>query len=175
MAERWLKKEASRRHRDRKMVSFKEVKSVGILYFLEDETTYHTIKHIASSLQAQGKKVRVVGLCDGDRVPLFYLPTIRFDLLTSKELNWYGKPVGNFVPSFLDEPLDVLFFFTEKDFPPLEYLFTLSSARLKVSNGHDSIRECSDFMIEGNKKGWSSFVETAIHYLSIINKHDATT
>ncbi len=173
IAKRRLKKDAKRLNRTRKFVNFNDAVKIGILYHLDSEETYRDIAGYVSSLQNKKKRVKIIGLFNGDLQPLYYIPKLSFDLLMSKDLNWYGKPKAEFVSSFLAEQFDVLFYFSNGNTIPLDYIFTLSNAKLKVSNGHEDIIDNSDFIIDVDEDdGNSQFLNTAIHYLSVINKND---
>jgi hypothetical protein len=173
IARRRLKKDAKRMLRNRAFVNFDDAGSIGILYQLDNEETYRQVAAYVSSLQAQRKNVKIIGLFYGDLQPLYYIPKLSFDLLMSKDVNWYGRPKAEFVTSFLAEEFDLLFYFSDGVHTPLDYIYGLSGAKLKVSNDNDKISNYSDLVIATDiEDGIAGFLRTSIHYLSVINKKD---
>lgn len=171
VALRRISKDAAKINRIRDIRNIAQVHTVGVLFVLDNEDTYKNLTQFVESLQKQGKEVKVMALFYGDIQPLYYIPKLSYDLMKSKDVNWYGRPVAEFSDSFLKNDFDVLLYYTLNENTPLDYIFALSPAKLRVSNQNDSISEYSDVIIDTREKsGLKGFMQTSLHYLSEINK-----
>ena len=173
IARRTLNKDAAKVSRNRVMASFSDVKSVGVIYLLQDEQTYKTVADFVAKLQGQHKQIKVIGAFAGQIQPVYYIPKLSFDLLMMKDVNWVGIPKAEFVHPFVNEEFDVLFLLSQSKNVSLEYLYALSHAKLKVAADLDEINLYSDLMFKvGEDNFLQKLIDTSVHYLQVINKKD---
>ncbi|MCK9167083.1 MAG: hypothetical protein PHU97_01095 [Bacteroidales bacterium] len=168
-----LNRDAKKRIRKRVLINFSKAKKIGLLYVLDNEETYRDIVRFVNNLQDKGKIVKALGRFYGDLQPLYYIPRLSFDLLKSDTIGWLGQPKAEFADRFIQEEFDVLFYFSQDSHFALEYSYALSKSKLKVCNESAVLNPYTDLMIKVKSNNTlTRFLDTAIHYLSIINHSD---
>lgn len=133
--------------RDRKVVSLRNAKNIGIVAEITDEDSYKEIFAVFSKLQTISK-VQMVGYIDEKMVPFYCLDQLAADYFCKKDLNWYGKPEMVQVSDFINTDYDILIDFTRRDLAPIQYMLTLSKAQFIVG-GNKENQEFYDLIIEG--------------------------
>jgi hypothetical protein len=166
-----LAREFSHIHRSKKNCSIKTARSIGLLYYLADETTYHTIESFIQSLNDNKKKVRLICYTDAKIIPHYFIPKLAQDVVTAKDLNWYRKPVKGFVEEFIAEEFDLLIDLSLHDNFPLRYIAALSAALLKVGRFDETHTEYYDLMIQSSEETTlAEFIDQIDHYLNMLNQ-----
>lgn len=133
--------------RDRKVVSLRNAKNIGIVVEITDEDSYKEIFAVFSKLQTISK-VQMVGYIDEKMVPFYCLDQLAADYFCKKDLNWYGKPEMVQVSDFINTDYDILIDFTRRDLAPIQYMLILSKAQFIVG-GNKENQEFYDLIIEG--------------------------
>ncbi len=124
-----------RNERERRVISLKQARTVGIVYELWDKKTYDTIATLVKELQMQQMMVRTLGYIDKRTVPSYMPETMSFEFFTKKDVNWLGLPKGQSVNDFEKLDFDILLDFSSEDCFPVHYIVGLSKARFKIGKG----------------------------------------
>jgi hypothetical protein len=166
-----LARELTRQHRTKKNCSLKSARSIGLLYYLADETTYHTIEAFIQSLNDNRKKVRLICYTEAKIIPHYFIPKLAQDVITVKDLNWFCKPARGFVQEFISEEFDLLLDLSLSEYFPLHYIAALSSASLKVGRFDESLTDHYDLMIHtAAETNLDEFICQIDHYLNMLNQ-----
>jgi hypothetical protein len=166
-----LARELTRHHRTKKNCSLKNARSIGLLYYLEDEATYHTIEAFIQTLSDKRKKVRLICYTESKFIPHYFIPKLAQDVITVKDLNWFHKPAKGFVDEFIAEEFDLLLDLSLNDFFPLHYIATLSAASLKVGRYDEAHTDHCDLMIHtSDETSLDEFINQIDHYLNMLNQ-----
>jgi len=169
----YLKKHLPKNQRFRKIVNLDEAKTVGIIYILNDEQTYNHITRFIKFLQDKQINVKAIGYFDGNIRPIYAIEKLSLDYYDRKDLNWYGKPKGNYVTDFCKTDYDILIDVSLIDIFQTKYIAAFSKAKFKVGKDGENNKSIFDLMIDINPKTTlDEFITLIIHYLSIINKKD---
>ncbi len=157
--------------RNRLISNLDDAKTIGIIYILEDETTYNHITRFVKLLQDKQIAVKAIGYFEGNVRPIYAIEKLSLDFYDKKVLNWFNKPGGSYVSEFMKTEFDILIDLSLTDIFQTKYISTLSKSKFKVGKGGDSNKEIFDLMIDINEKTTlDEFITLIIHYLSIINK-----
>ncbi|HLO91775.1 MAG TPA: hypothetical protein VK172_11485 [Lentimicrobium sp.] len=141
--------------------------SIGIIYLLSDEDEYNRVTNFTKRLQEQGKKVHVIGLYHYNRIPVFYIPKLSYDLLLPKDLDFFFRPSAAFVPRFIADPFDMLIDLSSPDNFTLHYIASLSVAGFKIGRKIDDRALPYDIMIDtGSNISSQELIEQIVHYTS---------
>jgi len=166
-----IAREWTRHHRVKKNNSLSTAKSIGLLYYLADESVYITIEALIKSLNEKQKKVRLICYTDAKIVPHYFIPKLSQDIITVKDLNWFRKPTKGFVQEFIGEKFDLLLDLSLFDYFPLKYIAALSEASLKVGRFDEAHTDYYDLMIHtSNVTGLGEFITQIDHYLNMLNQ-----
>jgi hypothetical protein len=158
----------------KKHVDFKKVRTVGVLFLLEDEPKFKQLDHLAKKLESQGKDVKMIGLFEGKVIPNFFIQKLKIDLFTKKDLNLFDFPKGEKVSEFIDCPFDLLLDFTENDILPMDYILGLSRAGFKAGRFRNDMVKVLDLMIKKpDDMDFDAFINSMIGYISIFNTKPA--
>ena len=106
-------------------------------------------------------------------MPFYLQPSLEFDFVTLKDINWYYKPKGVPVDNFINEDFDVLIDLVTNDCLPMEFLQALAHARFKVGKYNEDKKDVYDLMINVKEvKNINYLIEQVHHYLTIINRKE---
>jgi len=156
--------------RKQKPINLNNARTVALLYYLPDETTYKSIENILARLNEMYLKVSVVCFIDLKIIPHYFIPKITQDIITSKNVNWRFQPQNAFVMEFINTEYDILIDLSLDKYLPLLYCAALSKAGLKVGRYEEEYQLFYDLMIHARPdETIDSFATQVIHYLSRIN------
>lgn len=166
-----LNKELKNTHRNKSIQDIADIKKIAILHNISNEEDYINVLKIARSFQAEKKTVNIVSFIDRKTIPNYLIPTITFDVITLKDLNFFKIPKNNFVNDFINFEYDLLIDLSDDENFVLKYLLALSKSKLKVGDLCEQKKKYLDLMIKKtNKKNIELFVKNIIHYLTVLNK-----
>lgn len=166
-----LKREFKNLKRVGKVKNLDEALSVGIIYRLDREDTYHLVKKYVKFLKEQEgiKKIMALGFIDEKELPADYQSKLEFDFFTRKDLSRFYKPGGTTVKNFINDDFDILIDLTNEQVIPLRYILNYSKAKFKVGNYSEENEPFYDLMINMKKYNMVDFIDQVNHYLKIIN------
>lgn len=170
----YVDRESRLNKRVKKHVDFKKVRTIGVLFLLEDEAKFKQLDLLAKKLSSAGKDVKMVGLFMDRIVPNFFFQKLKIDLLTKKEINLLGFPKGEKIREFIEQPFDILLDFTEYEILPMDYILGLSKAGLKAGRYRGEMVKVLDFMIKKpDDMDFDAFINSMVDYISIFNTNPA--
>lgn len=170
MGKRYLNKELQKITRDRKPVNLTNANSIGIIYLLSSEEEYNRVSSFTKKLQDQGKKVHVIGLYHYNRVPVFYIPKLSYDLLLPRNIDFLYRPSTPFVNEFIQTEFDMLIDLSNPDNFTLHYIATLSRAHFKLGRRIDDRPLPYDLMIDTSTEISSQqLLEQIVYYTNTLN------
>ncbi len=166
---RYLHKEVLKTSRNKQPVNLTNAGSIGIIYLLSSEDEYNRVTAFTKQLQDRGKKVHVIGLYSVNRIPVFYIPKLSYDLLLPKDIDLLFRPKAQFVSQFINEEFDMLIDLSGPDNFTLHYISYLSRARFKIGRKFDDRPLPYDLMIDTREEISSQeLIDQIIHYTADI-------
>jgi hypothetical protein len=166
-----LKREFKNLKRVGKVKNLDDALSVGIIYHLDREDTYHLVKKYVRFLKEQEgiKKIMALAFIDAKEMPPEYQSKLEFDFFTRKDLSRFYKPGGTTVKNFIGEDYDILIDLTHEINIPLRYILNYSRAKFKVGYYSEANEPFYDLMINMKKYNMIDYIDQVNHYLKIIN------
>jgi hypothetical protein len=169
----FLRREAGRVSRNRKIMNLDEAGNIGILYFLPDEPAYRKISAYVKKLQDNGKTVKALGYVESKHLTGQFLPKLSYDFFYPSNLSWNYRPISTAVREFIACEFDILIDLSTENSLPLLFITGLSRAKFKVGMQRDASAAYLDMMISLQEKdGLEELITQIDHYITIINKKD---
>lgn len=169
IANRQLKKELVNQLRIRKTVSLNDAKTIGVLYSIPDEETYKVIFNFLKSIKTEQKTVIALGYYDDNKLPSYLNQSIYNSIFTQKDLNWYKKPVNQYVNNFFKEDFDLFLNISVKEYYPLFYITAMTKAYMKVGRFNEKHTSFYDVMIKvEDNTSQAEFLENMTRYLNML-------
>ncbi|MCK4361542.1 MAG: hypothetical protein KAV70_07330 [Bacteroidales bacterium] len=169
IARYYLKNKLTKNTRERRLISLKDAKDIGILYLLTNNQDYMAISKFVKLLQDQNKRVKALGFVKQKHLTNRFLPKLSFDFFSKKDLNWYGKPSNVFIKDFIEKDFDIIIDMSLQDNYPLQYISGMSKAKLKVGRFGENNSDIYDVMIQNEKNSnLDKYINEVHHYLSIL-------
>jgi len=170
LAKSYLLQQLHEKQRIQKPVNIESARTLALLYYLPDESTYRKVELILGRLAELKLKIRVVCYTDLKIIPHYFIPKITQDIITAKDVNWRFQPQKPFVKEFINTEYDILIDLSLSDHLPLLYCAALSNSGLKVGRFQEEHQLFYDLMIHAlPDETIDSFADQVIHYLSKIN------
>jgi len=167
----YIDREIGRAIRVKKHLDFNEVRSVGVLFLLEDEKKFIQLNRLIKKLAEQGKDVKMLGFFKDKIIPSFYIQKLKSDIFTKKELNLLGFPTIETTKEFIELPFDLLLDFTYDDVLPMDYILGMSKAGFKAGRYRDGMVKVLDLMIKKpDDMNFEAFINSIVDYVSKLNK-----
>jgi hypothetical protein len=165
-----ISREIRRNTRIKRHLDFDKVRTVGVLFLLEDEAHFNQLNRLVKGLIEKGKEVKMLGYFPGKIIPNFFIQKLKIDLITNKEINLFGLPKSEKAKAFIQQGFDVLIDFTTDEVSVIDYICGMSQAHFKTGRYRNDMVKVFDLMIR-NKQGtdFNTFIKTTIEYLSILN------
>jgi len=163
---KWFLKRALQKHKTlRSSISLDEARTIGLLVCATDESNLKAALALAERLKKQKKEVEVLaftGKAKSAETPSGY------QTFGVKDLDWAFRPKAGVVTDFMARPFDLLFYFSHKSEPVLDYIMTLSAARFRVGPYVKTTEVC-DLMVIPNKSDAKVFSDLMLFYLEKLN------
>jgi hypothetical protein len=150
-------------------LNLEDIKSVGILFERDNDTTAANMSKLAKFLHDQAIQIDVLAFVNLKKPTEELQAKKGLKLFYKKDLNWIGKPKSEEVLNFIKQKFDLLI---KADFSssfPLAYICVQSNARM-VAGPKDELSSYYDFILESKTQDQNEFHQELIHYLSVINK-----
>lgn len=167
---RWvLKKRLAHHEVDHPSVSLENARHIGILFNATDPANNVTIQNYAQSYKEKDKRVEILGYIHGSH-PQESLP---FPFFSRKRLTWLFIPKDPAVDHFMNQRFDILLNAYTDNRAVLDYITTLSNAKMRVGPYRKSKTECYDVMVDLNQKHppLNELLNTFERYLKMIKTH----
>lgn len=166
VAEKYLITLTRANKHSRKITSFHQIKTIGILYDATLDETISEVKQITKKLMAMGKEIYTLGFINKKSLPPNLEPHTKEDYYCRKDLHWYRLPIKERISRFANEPFDYLLNVYTADQLPLVGVSAMSKAHCRLGTFHKKYTGCYDFMInEQGTKTASELLDAYILYL----------
>lgn len=150
-------------------VSFEQAQSVGILFDATDLETRNIVLEYADQLRDSGKRVKRLGFFDSKLEDTNFT----FKYFNLKNLDWAGRPGGELVQNFVQQPFDWLLVLSTTTKPYFEYISTMSKATLRVGPVSENTFSY-DIMIDTGSADLQAFIKQMELVLAKTNtRHEA--
>ncbi len=173
IARRSLQKEYQGIRRQKANVSLEQARNIGVLYAISDEETYKIIHSFLKSLKTESRSVIALGFLNDKKVPTYLHQGVYNSIITLNDVNWFGKPVNQYVRNFFREKFDIFLNISNEDHFPLLYISACVNARMKVGMFNDAHTAYFDLMIK-TAEGISQkeLIDTMLYYIEMINQQN---
>lgn len=167
-----LKRKEKSLKRNKAVYNFDTARTVGVIFSLDDASSYKTIKEFLDFLSDKKLRTYTIGYCREKNIPNEFIGHSRINAFTFEDLNWYYKPKSVMIKQFMEKNFDILFDLTTLDQFPTKYVNNLTKASFKVGkesgNGKDH-----DMVIRLSKdQNLPYFIDQIKYYISRINKEE---
>jgi len=149
-------------------VTFKDAKSIGILYDSTNEKHYEIVKKYVKEIREKfQKEVIALGFYDQKELPPMRFSKLGLDFFTRKDLNWYQKPNAPIVKNFVQREFDILIDLHMVNSIPFRYIVASSKANFKIGKYERLSTPFYDFMLSvSDETKFPQFLEQVNHYLN---------
>jgi hypothetical protein len=131
----------------RRITTFAEVKSIGIIYDATEPDTDTEIKRLTKKLGAMGKEIYTLGFVNKKALPANIMPQTKEDYFCKGDLHWYELPIKDRISRFANEQFDYLLNIYSTDSMPMMGVSALSKAHCRLGTFHLKFTGCYDFML----------------------------
>jgi hypothetical protein len=137
----------------RKMEScnIQNASSIGILFDATQQIAFEIVKNLVKDLEKNKVSIEVLGYVDSKQLIDAYLYRKGFDFFSRTQLNWYKKPVGENVETFISKSFDILLDLSTDHPYPIQYILACSAAKFKAGC-YTSGQNHLDLMIDIEKE-----------------------
>lgn len=163
-----LKKQLKKIEPNTTLHNFESARRVGILFYLDDQCNFSTLKDFLSYLTERDIKVYALGYFNGKEIPEEFLMRRGFNFFCKKDLKWNLTPKNELVSDFIAQPYDILIDLNTHDFFIFKYIVGLSKASFKVGRASDYIPSYDLTINTNNNSSSEYFIEQLKHYLNIL-------
>jgi hypothetical protein len=165
-----INREMKLQKRTKRVVNLVKAGSIGIVFAMENEDDYQFINRFIHQPVINNRDFKVVCYVPEKAIPNYYIPKLKMDLITKKEINFFEKPKRALVEEFIEKKFDLLIVFSANDHLPVDYIAGCSHAHFKAGYYKDEMVKAFDLMIKKSEEmGIYSFYQTIINYLNDIN------
>lgn len=148
--------------------NFNTSKYVGILFNSPNDKSFEAIKDFMSFLSQKNIKVISLGYIASKKIPENFLMRKGFNFYCNKDFNWYYKPKNEIIDQFIEQPFDILFDLSLKDYFTTNFVCNLSNASFKI--GRQSENSSHDLVFDITKNQSVEYlIEQIKYYLNILN------
>ena len=154
--------------------NLQEVKFVGILFDARTNESFKEAKDFIAKLASLGKEVYGLGLVEKHETVGNYSYSKDVDFFSMERLAWTGIPANPIVDKFISLKFNMLIDLTLFESLPMEYIFALSQAELKIA----CLKKVNDadLTIDISKNiSVKYFLEQMTHYLSIMKSPQSSS
>lgn len=143
--------------------AYSTVKTVGIIYTVEDKQKHELVKELIKKLEADGKKVTVICFLPKDKQNYEFL----FDFFTDKDVNFWGTITSHKAVEFADSPFDYLFYLDSEPNSLILNLLARSKAKCRLGSYWNEGSKFLEFMLNNNQ-GNKGLVDGIYRYSTLL-------
>ena len=170
-AGRKLKKELLNRRVQRETVPFEQAKTVGVLFTAHSEEDIQTALNYVKSLTDVGKSVEYIGyIAIKDYKKKYNGQTIDARYIFESDFDFFHRPKLNAIEKFYKNNFDLLISLNYTNQFSINYISSLSRARMRIGKFNINTVNAYDFMIDDKGESMISYIEQLNHYLKILKK-----
>ena len=125
-------------------IPYKNAKTVGIIFSVEDKQKHDQIKEFVKHLEHDGKKVDVLEFLPKKKENYEFL----YDFFTDEDLSFWGRITSEKAIKFSNTPFDYLFYIDTQPNPLVLDVLARSKAACRVGKFNEPESEFFEMMIE---------------------------
>jgi hypothetical protein len=167
----WFLKRAEKGiSREKRLLGYSQIESVGIIYDASLEENYRQITLLVKDLQQDQKKIKTLGFVTQKKMPDYCFPKLTFEFCNKKSFGWNQKPLFQNVKDFIGFKYDVLIDLTPSSFHHVKYLVAISESRMRSGIFADKYVKLYDLMLQVDENNTlKQNIEHVFYYLKMIN------
>ncbi|MBN1339198.1 MAG: hypothetical protein JXA03_07735 [Bacteroidales bacterium] len=170
IAEQIMKIKARRVNRERNLMPFDSVKKMGILFEIRTKEELRMIQDLNQYLSSKGKDIIMVGFFRGKDLPDYCIASKSGYCFNFRDLNFWEIPNTDFLKKYIQIPFDLLINLSQDSIFALDYLISLSQAKIKIGITESNEQGYYDIAIQPSEKlDLEKAIENIFHYLLILN------
>ncbi len=148
---REIKAHLSKNNRKVKACNIKDAETIGIIFDATNPINFEVVKKMVKNISTKKNSIEVLGYLDHKEMIDHYLYRKGFDFFTRSQLNWFQKPMGKNVESFIKKPYDLLIDLSLENPFPIQYITAFSKSYFKTGKYAPGI-DYLDLMIDIEKE-----------------------
>jgi hypothetical protein len=170
-AGRKLNKELLNRRIHRETVVFSEANNIGVLFTAHTEEDIEIALQYINELKKIGKEVEYIGyIAIKDYKKKRKAQVIEANYIFESDFDFFHRPKRNLIEKFYKTDYDVLISLNYTNAFSINYISSLSRAKMRVGKFNINNVNAYDFMIDDKGESITSFIEQLNHYLQILKK-----
>jgi hypothetical protein len=148
-----------------------EVKNIGIVWDASKTDDFACLSRFFQKMHESKTDVKIMGYYPGKNLPNQYTAIRFLSVIKKDELNFFYHPVTRETMAFINNHFDILIDLNFNKLLPLQYISSLSNARLKVGLFEkETVNTPFDLMMEvKHPVNIENYLDQVIHYLGMIN------
>ncbi len=152
---------------------FNSIKSIGLIWDASRQEDFQILSRFHQRMAALNISAEVLGYFPGKKLPDQYTAIRFLTCLKRQDLDFFYKPASGEAGKFIAKSFDVLIDLNFRKVFPLEYVASLSGAKLKVGlPGTRPEATPYDLMISlKNPVGTEAYLEQVLFYLEMIKSN----
>ncbi|BDD10088.1 hypothetical protein FUAX_25200 [Fulvitalea axinellae] len=168
LLERSTEKQLRKNKAKRNPASWENAQTAGILFTIGDEKKTDAAKRLRTELRnsGKGKKISLIAYFPGEKD----CPIEDFDIFTSADFDWKGRPVHEMIGAFMDKPFDFLFHIDTEPNAVTDHLLAASKAKCRVGIFRPGAEDYYELMLGGGA-GYSDAIQEMLHYIHVLEDY----
>ena len=165
-----LKRNYKRLSRKRFIHNLSSAQRVGVLFSPSGASELKIVKGFLAFLTNLDIKVFPLAYLDSKKTDINMVMEQHINFVDKKHFNWFHRPMTPEIKDFIKEEFDILINLSMNNILPINFIVSLSRAKLKVGKYFEEKESFTDLMIDiKDSKDMSFLIEQTSHYLSVIN------
>lgn len=170
-AGRKLKRELLNRRVQRETVPFSDAKTIGVLFTAHTEEDIQTALTYINQLTLSGKEAEFIGyIAIKDYKKKYKGQNIDSRYIFEKDFDFFHRPKLGLIEKFYKNNFDLLISLNYTNQFSINYIASLSRARMRIGKFNVNTVNAYDFMIDDKGETMISYIEQLNHYLQILKK-----
>lgn len=170
-AGRKLKRDLLNRRIHRETVPFTDAKTIGVLFAAHTDEDIATALDYIDNLQKAGKEVEYIGFIGiKDYKKRFKNQEKDPHYIFESDFDFFHRPKRGLIEKFYKKNFDLLISLNYTNQFSLNYISSLSSARMRIGKFNMTTVNAFDFMIDDKGTDMKSYIDQLNHYLQLLKK-----
>lgn len=170
-AGRKIKKDLLNRRVQRETVTFDEAKNIGVLFSAHTDADIETALKYIAELKSKLKTVEYIGyIAIKDYKKIHKNEEKDPHYIFDSDFDFFHRPKKSLIEKFYKTNFDLLISLNYTNQFSINYIASLSAAKLRVGKFSVSTVNAYDFMIDDKGDSMQSYIESLNHYLNILKK-----
>lgn len=127
------------------LMNYQDTKEIGVVFDATEMSTILVVRDFELKMKQEGKQVHVYGYMNTND------PKTDMNIVTNKNLNWYGYPTKTTLFDFARKEFDVLLGIFNEVNSPLNAIFANSKSKLRIGLNYNQDDRLFDIMLASSK------------------------